>query len=107
MKPRNLTAQLRHTSARLREASASRDLDGLTLLDREMRGLAAMLAGQAQWQAAEQRALELLKTDVRASLSVLAEESRELSARMRELNQHRQGWVAYAMHEDDDTGLAS
>ena len=95
-----LSSRLNLGTARLRSAAAARDWSAIATEDRELRALASKLAAHANWQAAEYRALDGVKAEIRATLTLIAEESQQLKNEMADFNRHRSAWVAYAMHDD-------
>jgi hypothetical protein len=85
---------------RLHDANEARDWAAIAKEERELRALAGKLAAHANWQAAEYRALDAVRAEMRASLDLIAEEKQRLLQEMATFNRYRAAWVAYGLHDD-------
>ncbi|QAU24295.1 hypothetical protein EO087_10075 [Dyella sp. M7H15-1] len=100
MKHTSMSSRLNLSAARLRAACKAHDWVALAREDRQLRALADQLTAHANWQAAEYRALDGVKAEIRATLGMIAEEKQKLADEMAEFNRHRSAWVAYAKYDD-------
>lgn len=101
-----ISSRLNLGAARLRDAVEARDWVAIAKEDRELRALAGKLASHANWQAAEYRALDSVRAEVRATLTLLAEEQRRLTEEMDNFNRYRSAWVAYGVYGDAPGALS-
>ncbi|GAB2592562.1 hypothetical protein ISP15_09230 [Dyella jejuensis] len=104
MKHTPVSSRLNLGAARLREATAVRDWQAVAKEDRDLRALASKLAAHAHWQAAEYRALDSVRAEMRATLALIAQERRQLADEMTDFNRNRSARVAYALHGDMSEG---
>lgn len=95
-----ISSRLNLSTARLHSAAAAGDWSAVAKEERELRALAGKLAAHANWQAAEYRALDGVKAELRATLGLLAEETQRLAEEMADFNQHRTARMAYALYDD-------
>jgi len=99
-------AQLLRMGAALRSAAAGADW---ALLGEQARALAPQLralAVRGPWSAAERQALAQLRAAHDAAFEAVGTASDELAARLQQLRSNKDGWIAYAMHSDTESGAS-
>jgi hypothetical protein len=101
-----IASRLNLGAVRLRDATESRDWMALAREERELRTLAGKLAAHAHWQAAEYRALDDVRTEMRAALVVIAQEKQRVAEEIEKFNRYRAAWVAYGMYDDAQGALS-
>jgi hypothetical protein len=95
-----ISSRLNLGAVRLRDANEACDWAAIAREERELRALAGKLAAHAHWQAAEYRALESVRNEMRVSLDLMAEEKQQLLQAMAAFNRYRAAWVAYGLYDD-------
>jgi hypothetical protein len=98
--------QMDRMAAALRAASADADW---ALLGEQVRALAPQLrtlAARGPWNGAERQAGMRLRGAHDAAFAAAAAASGELAAKLQQLNSHKDGWLAYAMHSDTESGTS-
>jgi len=99
-------AQLDRMAAALRAAAANADW---ALLGEQVRALAPQLralAARGPWTPPERQAGTRLRAAHDAAFAAAASASGELAAKLQQLNSHKDGWLAYAMHSDTEPGTS-
>jgi len=99
-------AQLLRMGDALRAAAAAADW---ALLGTHVNALAPQLrtlAARGPWNAAERQALQRLRAAHDAAFEATAVASGELAARLEQLRTNKEGWAAYAMHSDTESGMS-
>jgi hypothetical protein len=97
-------AQLDRMAEALRSSAADADW---ALLGEQVRVLAPQLralAAHGPWNAAERQACARLRAAHDAAQETAAAASSVLAARLQQLNSNKDGWLAYAMHSDTESG---
>ncbi len=99
------SAAIERLAARLRDASARADWD---LLERAVTELAPQLqalAARGGWSAPERAALARLRAAHDGAASAGAEAASLLQAQLGEMRDNKEGWMAYALAGELETGL--
>lgn len=99
-------AQLNRMAEALRSSAAGADW---TLLGEHVRVLGPQLralAARGPWNAAERQACVRLRAAHDAAQEAAATASEALAARLQQLNSNKDGWLAYAMHSDTESGTS-
>jgi hypothetical protein len=99
-------AQLLRMGQALRAAAAAADW---ALLSEHVHALAPqlrMLAARGPWNKAEREALQHLRAAHDAAFEATSWASGELAARLEQLRTNKEGWAAYAMHSDTESGMS-
>jgi hypothetical protein len=99
-------ARLLRMGDALRDAAAAADW---TRLGEHANALAPQLqalAARGPWSPAERQALLRLRTAHDAAFEATAAASNELAARLEQLRTNKEGWAAYAMHSDTESGMS-
>lgn len=90
--------QLAH---RLNAAVAASDWKALAAIDTLVASTLPALAAQGRWTPAERAALDALRSQHRAALATVAGKSAELDRHLQDTRNHREGWLAYALENDN------
>ena len=98
------TAAIERLAQRLRDASARADWDLLGRAVRELGPQVQALAGRGAWSERERAALALLRAAHAGAASAGAEAAARLEAQLDELNDNKEGWMAYALAGELETG---
>lgn len=104
--PRERSAQLLALGDALHAAAAGADWQAL---GRHVDGLAPALralAARGPWNGAERAALERLRARHDAALGAVAAAAEALGARLETMRANKDGWLAYAMHGETDSGAS-
>jgi len=83
-------------AARLNDACLASDWAALAEIDAELAASLPRWVAAGRWTAAEQLAFARLRLGHRAALDLCARCSDELAVRLRGMNEHKDGWLAYA-----------
>jgi hypothetical protein len=86
----------------LSTAAGARDWDSLCTAVAELAPRLAALRAQGQWSAAEMRALTRLRTSHDLAATVCQQQQQELAVKMRELQDNKAGWAAYALDHETE-----
>jgi hypothetical protein len=87
------------------QAAASRDdWDGLGEHTRALSPLLRALAAHGPWNAAERVLLERVHAQHDAAALRAAAAARALEPRLEEMRANKDGWIAYALHNDAEPG---
>lgn len=98
--------QLLHMGDALRAAAAAADW---ALLGQHVDALAPQLqalAARGPWSAAERQAVTRLRAAHDLAFAAAAAASGELAARLEQLRSNKDGWIAYAMHSETESGTS-
>jgi hypothetical protein len=98
------TAAIERLTVRLRDASARADWDLLGRAVRELGPQVQALAARGAWSAAERAALAGLRAAHDGAARASAETAAQLEAQLDELNDNKEGWMAYALAGELETG---
>jgi len=83
-------------AARLNDACLASDWSALAEIDAQLAASLPQWVAAGHWTPAEQLALARLRLGHRAALELCARRSDELAVRLRGMNAHKDGWLAYA-----------
>ncbi|MGC3962455.1 MAG: hypothetical protein QM803_03775 [Rhodocyclaceae bacterium] len=86
----------------LGQAAVERDWDGVARVDREIATALPRMAEKGAWTPGEAKALATLRETHRIVLEQCEREAADLDARMVSLRAHKDGWLAYAMEDEND-----
>ena len=86
---------------RLNAATANADWKTLAALDTLVANTLPVLAAQGRWTPAERAALDALRSQHRAALATVTEKTAELDRHLQDTRNHREGWLAYALDNDN------
>ncbi|RZA35294.1 MAG: hypothetical protein EOP92_11190 [Lysobacteraceae bacterium] len=89
----------------LLDAGARADWELLGRAVRELGPRLEALAGGRPWSAAELAAASRLRAAHAGAAQALAAASAQLQARMDDMLANKEGWMAYALTGDNDTGM--
>jgi len=84
---------------RLRASSMAGDWPALARADLEVADGVRRLAGQGVWSPAEESALARLHGAHRDATRICSRQVQQASARLHELGERKDGWMAYAVSE--------
>jgi hypothetical protein len=99
-------AQLLRMGEALSAAAAGADW---ALLGEQVRALAPQLralAARGPWNAAERQACAHLRAAHDAAFAAVAAASGELADKLEKTRSNQEGWLAYAMHSDTESGTS-
>jgi hypothetical protein len=99
-------AQLLRMGEALHAAAAAADW---AALDKHVSTLAPQLrtlAARGPWNAAERQAIARLRTAHDAAFQAATGASDELASRLEQLRNNKDGWIAYAIHTDTESGTS-
>lgn len=99
-------AQLLRMGDALRTAAAGADWARLGEHVNALAPQLQALAARGPWSAAERQALQRLRTAHDTALEATAVASGALAARLEQLRNNKDGWAAYAMHSDTESGMS-
>jgi hypothetical protein len=88
----------------LQAAAARDDWDGLAEHTRALSSLLRALAAHGPWNAEERVLLERVHAQHDAAALRAAAAARALEPRLEEMRANKDGWVAYALHNDAEPG---
>ena len=81
-------------------AIASEDWKALAAINTLMASALPAMAAQGQWNAAERAALVALRQQHEQALAHCKRMTEELSKRLNEMQQNKEGWLAYALNNE-------
>lgn len=90
----------------LHEAAAGADWDALARQVNALAPALRTLAARGPWSGAERAALERLRARHDAALAAVAAATDALGARLETMRANKDGWLAYAMHSETDSGAS-
>jgi hypothetical protein len=96
--------QLAQLGDALQAAAARADWTALGVQARALAPALLALAARGPWSAAERAALQRLRGQHDVAAAAAAGATRALGARLDELRTNKDGWIAYAMHSDAESG---
>ncbi len=102
----NRQARLAHLGNSLQDAAAREDWDRLGEQARALFPALRTLAAQGPWNAAERAALERVRAQHDAAAQHVAAAARALEPRLEEMRANKDGWIAYAMHSETESGAS-
>jgi hypothetical protein len=105
-KARDRQAQLLGMADDLQAAAAGADWDGLGRQTRALGPQLQALAALGPWTPAERAALQRLRTRHDAVASAAAGAAATLGTRLEAMRANQEGWVAYAMHNETESGAS-
>jgi hypothetical protein len=88
----------------MQAAAARADWDRLGEHARALSPLLRGLAAHGPWNARERAALERVRAQHDAAAAHAAAAARALEPRLEEMRANKDGWIAYAMHNDTEPG---
>jgi hypothetical protein len=97
-------AQLAQLGDAMQAAATRGDWDRLGEQARALPPLLRALAAHGPWNARERAALERVRTQHDAAAERAAAAARALEPRLEEMRANKDGWIAYAMHNDTEPG---
>jgi hypothetical protein len=86
----------------MQAAAAREDWDGLGEQARALSPLLRALAVHGPWNALERAALERVRAQHDAAALHAAAAARALEPRLEEMRANKDGWIAYALHNDTE-----
>jgi flavin reductase (DIM6/NTAB) family NADH-FMN oxidoreductase RutF len=98
------TAAIERLTVRLRDASARADWNLLERAVRELGPQVQALVERGAWSARERVALAGLRAAHDGAARAIAEAAAQLEAQLDELNDNKEGWMAYALAGELETG---
>jgi hypothetical protein len=90
----------------LQDAAAREDWDRLGEQARTLFPALHALAAQGPWNTAERAALERVRAQHDAAAQHVAAAARALEPRLEEMRANKDGWIAYAMHSETESGAS-
>lgn len=90
----------------LQAAAAGADWDKLGEHARALGPALQALAARGPWNAAERSVLARLRSQHDAAAAAAAAAAQELAARLETMRANKEGWLAYAMHNDIEEGAS-
>jgi hypothetical protein len=90
----------------LQDAAARQDWDRLGEQARALFPALRALAAQGPWNAAERATLERVRAQHDAAARAVAAAARALEPRLEEMRANKDGWIAYAMHSETESGAS-
>ena len=103
---RDRQARLAHLGNNLQDAAAREDWNGLGEQALALLPALRALAAQGPWTAGERAALERVRTQHDAAARDVAAAARALEPRLEEMRANKDGWIAYAMHSETESGAS-
>lgn len=97
-------AQLAQLGNALQDAAARADWDRLGEQARTLIPRLRALAAHGPWSAPERAVLERIRVQHDAAAASAANAARALEPRLEEMRANKDGWVAYAMFSETETG---
>jgi len=98
-------AQVARLGEAMQAAAARDDWNGLGEHTRALSPLLRALAAHAPWNAAERVLLERVHAQHDAATLRAAAAARSLELRLEEMRTNKDGWIAYALHNDAEPGV--
>ena len=98
--------QLLRMGDALQAAAAGADWDGLERQARALGPQLQALAALGPWTAVERAALQRLRSQHDAAAGAAAGAAEALGTRLEEMRDNQEGWVAYAMHNETESGAS-
>ena len=95
-----------HLGNSLQDAAARADWDRVGEQARALLPALRALAAQGPWTAGERAALERVRAQHDAAAHQVAAAARALEPRLEEMRANKDGWIAYAMHSDTESGAS-
>lgn len=86
---------------RMSAASAAEDWQALAAINTLMASALPAMARQGPWNAAERAALEALQQQHQDAEARCARALAEMGQRLNEMQQNKEGWLAYALNNDN------
>ena len=99
-------ARLAHLGNILQDAAARQDWDRLGEQARALLPALNALAAQGPWTAGERTALERVRAQHDTAARDVAAAARALEPRLEEMRANKDGWIAYAMHSETESGAS-
>lgn len=99
-------ARMAHLGDTLQDAAARADWDHVGEQVRALLPTLCALAAQGPWTAGERAALEHVRAQHDAAAHQVAAAMRALEPRLEEMRANKDGWIAYAMHSDTESGAS-
>jgi hypothetical protein len=99
-------ARLRQIGDALQAAGAAGDWQRLGEQVRALQGQLRTLAASGPWNPAERAALQRLRQSHDTAARRVASAAQELEQRLDALRTNQEGWIAYAMHSENDDGAS-
>ena len=99
-------ARMAHLGNSLQDAAARADWDRVGEQARALLPALRALAAQGPWTAGERAALERVRAQHDAAAHQVAAAARALEPRLEEMRANKDGWIAYAMHSDTESGAS-
>jgi hypothetical protein len=99
-------SQLLRMGDALQLAAAGADWDGLGRQARALGPQLQALAALGPWTAPERAALQRLRSQHDAAADAAAGAAAALGARLEGMRANQEGWVAYAMHNETESGAS-
>jgi hypothetical protein len=90
----------------LQDAAARQDWDRLGEQARALFPALNALAAQGPWTAGERAALERVRAQHDTAAREVAAAARALEPRLEEMRANKDGWIAYAMHSETESGAS-
>lgn len=90
----------------LQDAAARADWERVGEHARALLPALRALAAQGPWTAAERATLERVRTQHDGAARQVAAAARALEPRLEEMRANKDGWIAYAMHSDTESGAS-
>jgi len=104
--PLDRRAQLAQLGNALQDAAARADWDRLGEHARDLIPRLRALAARGPWSANETAALERLRVQHDTAAVHAASAARALEPRLEEMRANKDGWIAYAMFSEHETGTS-
>lgn len=98
------TPYIEKISQRMQQALHALDWDLIDTCVRELAPQLSKLGAAGPWTAGERAALLQLRSVHDRVASASVSQMQSLQAKMDEMNNNQEGWMAYAMSEEHDTG---
>jgi hypothetical protein len=102
----NRQARLAQLGNALQDAAARQDWDRLGEQARALFPALHALAAHGPWNAGERAALERVRAQHDAAARQVAAAARALEPRLEEMRANKDGWIAYAMHNETEPGVS-
>jgi len=90
----------------LQDAAAREDWNGLGEQALALLPALRALAAQGPWNAGERATLERVRVQHDAAAHHVAAAARALEPRLEEMRANKDGWIAYAMHSETESGAS-
>ena len=97
-------AQVARLGEAMQTAAARDDWDGLSEHTRALSPLLRTLAAHGPWNATERVLLERVHAQHDAAALRATAAARALELRLEEMRANKDGWIAYALHNDAEPG---